>query len=121
MNNFAAKFIIILFQNDFNAYFAEIKDGYADYHNYCLEEQSSVSESVKYNYKKLLSGDIDISERIKIHSGVPALSSAIQEYIKSYAYPIKVRQLLNCFKLQTFSQNVHQKSFLLHSAQTASL
>ena len=84
--------------NDFNAYFAEIKDGYADYHNYCLEEQSSVSESVKYNYKKLLSGDIDISERIKIHSGVPALSSAIQEYIKSYAYPIKVRQLLNCFK-----------------------
>lgn len=46
--------------NDFNAYFAEIKDGYADYHNYCLEEQSSVSESVKYNYKKLLSGDIDI-------------------------------------------------------------
>ena len=84
--------------NDFNAYFAEIKDGYADYHNYCLEEQSAVSESVKYNYKKLLSGDIDISERIKIHSGVPALSSAIQEYIKSYAYPIKVRQLLNCFK-----------------------
>lgn len=84
--------------NDFNAYFAEIKDGYADYHNYCLEEQSAASESVKYNYKKLLSGDIDISERIKIHSGVPALSSAIQEYIKSYAYPIKVRQLLNCFK-----------------------
>lgn len=26
------------------------------------------------------------------------MSSAIQEYIKSYAYPIKVRQLLNCFK-----------------------
>ena len=84
--------------NDFNAYFAEIKDGYADYHNYCLEEQSAVSESVKHNYKKLLSSDIDISKRIMIHSGVPALSSAIQEYIKSYAYPIKVRQLLNCFK-----------------------
>ena len=32
-----------------------------------------------------------------IHSGVPALETAIQEYIKSYAYPIRVRQLLSCF------------------------
>lgn len=83
--------------NGFETYIDEIKTQYANYHNYCLEEQSSVSEAVKRNYIKRLSENIDISERIMIHSGIPALSSAIQDYIRSYAYPIKVRQLLNCF------------------------
>lgn len=45
----------------------------------------------------MLDGDLSIPERVLIHSGVPALQNAIQEYIKSYAYPIKVRQLLGCF------------------------
>lgn len=83
--------------NGFESYIDEIKTQYANYHNYCLEEQSSASEAVKRNYIKRLSEHIDISERIMIHSGIPALSSAIQDYIRSYAYPIKVRQLLNCF------------------------
>ena len=84
-------------QHDFESYIEEIKTRYANYHNYCLEEQSSVSEAEKYEYMKKLSGDLAISERVMIHTGIPALASAIKEYIKSYAYPIKVRNLLNCF------------------------
>lgn len=85
-------------ENGFETYIDAIKTQYRNYHNYCLEEQSSVSEAVKHSYIKKLSGELDISERIMIHSGIPALASAIQDYIRNYAYPIKVRQLLNCFK-----------------------
>lgn len=87
----------ITLKNGFETYIDEIKTQYPNYHNYCLEEQSSVSEAVKHSYIKKLLGELDISERIMIHSGIPALASAIQDYIRSYAYPIKVRQLLNCF------------------------
>lgn len=79
--------------NGFETYIDEIKSQYSNYHNYCLEEQSSVSEAVKRSYIKKLSGKLNISERVMIHSGIPALASAIQDYIRSYAYPIKVRQL----------------------------
>lgn len=72
------------------------EDEYADF-NYCLEQQSATSESVKHEYRRKLDGIIDVSERIMIHSGIPALKNAIQEYIMHYAYPIKVRQLLECF------------------------
>ena len=84
-------------EHDFESYIEEIKTQYANYHNYCLEEQSSVSEAEKYEYAKKLSGDLAVPERVMIHTGIPALASAIKEYIKSYAYPIKVRNLLNCF------------------------
>ena len=83
--------------SNFEQYIEQIKTQYANYHNFCLEEQSAVSEATKYKYMQALDGNLDIPERILIHSGVPALENAIQEYIKSYAYPIKVRQLLGCF------------------------
>lgn len=65
---------------------------------YSLERQSSISEYKKYEYNKALAGELSVPERIMIHSGMPALQVAIQEYILHYAYPIKVRQLLECFK-----------------------
>lgn len=82
---------------NFEEYIAQIKTQYANYHNFCLEEHSAVSEATKYKYEQMLDGELSVPERVLIHSGVPALQNAIQEYIKSYAYPIKVRQLLGCF------------------------
>lgn len=84
-------------EGKFKTYIDQIKTQYANYHNYCLDEHSAVSEAAKYKYEQMLDGDLSIPERVLIHSGVPALQNAIQEYIKSYAYPIKVRQLLGCF------------------------
>ena len=84
-------------EKSFNQYIEQIKTQYRNYKNYCLEQKSSISEAVKYDYNKRLSDELSISERVLIHSGVPALKTAIHDYIRSYAYPIKVRQLLNCF------------------------
>ena len=83
---------------NFKQYIKEIKVRYQNYHNFCLERHSAVSEAVKYKYEQMLEGELSVPERVLIHSGVPALKSVIQEYIKSYAYPIKVRRLLGCFK-----------------------
>jgi len=83
--------------NDFKQYIEQIKTLYPNYKNYCLEQKSSVSEAVKYQYTQELSGELPVPQRVLIHTGVPALKSAIHDYIRSYAYPIKVRQLLNCF------------------------
>lgn len=82
---------------DFEQCIGQIKAQYPNYGNYCLEQKSSVSEAVKYGYVKRLQGDLSIPERVLIHSGIPALESAIRDYIRSYAYPIRVRQLLKCF------------------------
>ncbi len=84
-------------EGNFNQYIEQIKTQYPNYMNYCLEQKSSISEAVKHEYTKKLSEELSVPERVLIHSGVPALKSAIHEYIRSYAYPIKVRQLLNCF------------------------
>lgn len=85
-------------EGNFDQYIEQIKSHHSNYRNYCLERHSAVSESAKYGYEKMLDGELGIPERVLIHSGVPALENAIQEYIKSYAYPIKVRQLLGCFE-----------------------
>jgi len=85
-------------EGNFNQYKEQIMTGHKSYKNYCLEHKSSISEAVKREYSRKLAGELSIPERIFIHSGVPALKCAIQDYIRSYAYPIKVRQLLNCFK-----------------------
>lgn len=75
----------------------QIKAHYSNYGNYCLEQKSSVAEAIKYGYQQKLQGNLTVPERVLIHSGVPALRSAIQDYIRCYAYPIKVRKLLGCF------------------------
>lgn len=82
---------------NFSQYIEQIRTQYPNYKNYCLEQKSSVSEAVKYGYTQKLLDELSIPERVLIHSGVPALKSAIHDYIRYYAYPIKVRQLLNCF------------------------
>lgn len=82
----------------FEQYIGQIKTQYSDYHNFCLEKHSAVSATTKYKYEQLLNGELGIPERVLIHSGVPALKEAVQEYIRCYAYPIKVRQLLGCFE-----------------------
>lgn len=84
-------------EGNFDGLIDDIKTQYANYENYCLEQKSSISEAVKYGYTEKLSGELPLKDRILIHSGVPALESAIHDYIRSYAYPIKVRQLMNCF------------------------
>lgn len=84
-------------ESNFDGLIEQIKTQYQNYPNYCLEQKSSVSEAIKYDYSTKLEGDLDLPGRVLIHSGVPALEDAIREYIRSYAYPIKVRQLLNCF------------------------
>ena len=85
-------------EGKFEQYIDQIKSQYSNYHNFCLDEHSAVSEATKYKYMKMLDGELSIPERVLIHSGVPALGNAIQEYIKSYAYPIKVRRLFGCFR-----------------------
>lgn len=83
--------------DNFNQYIEEIKKKHINYHNFCLEEHCDVSKITKYKYKQELEKELSIPERVLIHSGVPALKDAIRDYIRSYAYPIKVRRLLNCF------------------------
>ena len=85
-------------EESFQQYIEQVKSQYPNYHNFCLEKNSAVSEAVKYKYEQMLAGDLSVADRVLIHSGIPALENAIQEYIKSYAYPIKVRQLLGCFR-----------------------
>lgn len=85
-------------EGNFEQYIGQIKTQYPNYHNFCLEKHSAVSEATKYKYEQMLDGELSIPKRVLIHSGVPALENAIQEYIRSYAYPIKVRQLLGCFE-----------------------
>ena len=85
-------------EGNFEQYIGQIKTQYPNYNNFCLEKHSAVSEATKYKYEQMLDGELSIPQRVLIHSGVPALENAIQEYIKSYAYPIKVRQLLGCFE-----------------------
>ena len=75
----------------------QFKSQYSNYGNYCLEQKSSVTEAIKYGYRQRLQEDVTVPERVLIHSGVPALRSAIRDYIRCYAYPIKMRQLLGCF------------------------
>lgn len=82
---------------NFEQYIEQVKTQHSDYGNYCLEQKSSVTEAIKYGYQQKLQGDVTVPERVLIHSGVPALGSAIHDYIHCYAYPIKVRQLLGCF------------------------
>ena len=84
-------------ENDFDNLIEEIKMKYKNYSNYCLEEKSSVSAAIREKYRNKLSGKLDLAQRVLIHSGVPALKDAIREYIRFYAYPLQVRQLLNCF------------------------
>lgn len=85
-------------EGNFEQYIGQIKTQYPNYQNFCLEKHSAVSEATKYKYEQMLDSKLSIPQRVLIHSGVPALENAIQEYIKSYAYPIKVRQLLGCFE-----------------------
>lgn len=82
---------------NFEQYIEQIKTRYSNYGNYCLEQKCSVTEAIKYDYQQKLKGDVTVPERVLIHSGVPALESAIHDYIRCYAYPIKVRRLLGCF------------------------
>lgn len=82
---------------NFEQYIEQIKTQYPGYGNYCLEQKSSVAEVIKYGYQQKLQGNLTVPDRVLIHSGVPALESAIHDYIRCYAYPIKVRQLLGCF------------------------
>lgn len=84
-------------ERNFDEYIDQIREQHGNYHNFCLEEHSAVSEATKYRYLTMLNGELSLPERVLVHSGVPALGNAIQEYIRSYAYPIKVRQLLGCF------------------------
>ena len=82
---------------NFEQYIEQVKTQYPNYGNYCLEQKSSVTEAIKYGYQQKLQGNLTVPDRVLIHSGVPALGSAIHDYIRCYAYPIKVRQLLGCF------------------------
>ena len=85
-------------EGNFKMYIEDILNRHSNYPHYCLEKHSSVSEATKYKYNQILLGDLSVAERVLLHTGVPALKDAIQDYIKSYAYPIKVRRLLDCFK-----------------------
>lgn len=85
-------------EKNFEKLIDQIKTQHPDYHNFCLEKHSAVSEAAKYKYAQKLDGELSVPERVLIHSGIPALREAIQDYIKSYAFPIKVRRLLECFE-----------------------
>lgn len=66
--------------------------------DYCLEQHSSISEHEKILFAEQLKEKTPIEQRILIHSGVPALETAIKGYISHYAYPIKVKELLKSFE-----------------------
>lgn len=65
---------------------------------YFLEEYCSVSPMIHKKYEEQLANATKNSEKVMIHSGIPSLVSAIQEYLGYYAYPIKVRRLMSCFE-----------------------
>lgn len=65
--------------------------------NYYLDEHCSVSEPIKQRLAARLE-QADEKERVLIHSGVPSLEAAIQDYIQRYAYPMKMRALYKTFQ-----------------------
>ncbi|GEM_PF-5418912 len=75
----------------------EFDEAYTADLNYCLEKHSSISLRSKKKFESELEQPIGLSERILMHSGVPALEIAIHEYISHFAFPIKVRSLLESF------------------------
>lgn len=99
--NFCSKLYYYDELDDLEKHFDEridsIKKEHTNYKNYCLEKQSAVSEKNKLRFEEDLNGQISLPQRVLIHSGIPALQTAIGDYISQYAYPIKVCQLLNCF------------------------
>jgi GTPase SAR1 family protein len=66
--------------------------------DYCLEQHSAISTHEKMQFAEQLKEEIPVEQRILIHSGVPALETAIKGYISHYAYPIKVKELLKSFE-----------------------
>lgn len=69
--------------------------------NFHFEKYCSTSELIKDNMISSINNakeNNDEETEVLIHSGIPSVEVAIKEYIERYAFPIKVKDLLNTFK-----------------------
>lgn len=77
----------------------------ADCENYFFDKYCSISEKAKEAIcseiqaiqRQNIKETEKFAQEILLHSGIPALEIAIQDYIERYAVPLKIRALLNTF------------------------
>lgn len=109
----------------FDDFQSSLDSGYPE--DYYLDEYCSVSQPIKNHIQARLE-KADEVERVLIHSGVPSLEAAIQDYIQRYAYPLKVRTLYKTFQsilaetggfLSALSSALEQKNQELENANVA--
>lgn len=69
--------------------------------NYYLSNYCDIPNYKKTELKEEFNNAIEKEDKmlaVKIQSGIPCIEIAIKDYIKRYAYPIKVRDLLSTFE-----------------------
>lgn len=87
----------VLFRN-----YEDFKESIIDYEdsNYFLTNECSIPEYRKdlitEEFNKSIENN-DVVRAVELQTGIPALVIAIQDYILRYAYPIRVKALLNTF------------------------
>lgn len=62
-----------------------------------FEQYADISPSCKYRLKSQLEQAETDEEKVLIHTGIPALESAIKEYLDKYAYPMMLEDVYRGF------------------------
>lgn len=77
-----------------------------------LSEQATLSKEnmrkIKEEIRKAQEED-DIEEEALIHTGIPAIELAIDEYLKKYAYTTKVKTAVDTFRKKVEEKDIHAK------------
>ena len=87
-------------------------DLFIDEEQFHLSEKSSLSKVNKIRVKEELQKARDLGDDYKealIHTGVPAIEYAIDEYLKKYAYTIKIKTAVDTFKKKVEEKDMHAK------------
>ncbi|SFC99718.1 dynamin family protein [Clostridium uliginosum] len=98
--------LIRMYQNDKELTRKEKKDlsvykDFIELEGYHFDKMASLSESCRINLKEKLEAakeNGDEYEEALIHTGIPAIEEAINEYLEKYAYPIKIKDAVSELK-----------------------
>ena len=88
-----------------------------------LSEQATLSSANKRKIEEMLTearNKGDGEEEALIHTGIPAVELAIDEYLKKYAYTTKVKTAVDAFKKKVEEKDMHSKMLkAIHSDEQA--
>lgn len=89
-----------------------IYEDFIEIEGYHFEKLASLSESCKIKIEKRLEEAREKGDKYEealIHTGVPAIEEAINEYLEKYAYPIKINDAVRDFKTIIDEENMMAK------------